>query len=70
MFLPQREIVCKNFWATGKNFLSFEKISCDRKKFSITGKNFLTQDEFCCHRKIYAVTAKKNPVTGRNFLPQ
>ena len=73
MFLPQKEIVCKSLGATGRNFLSFEEISCHRKKIPVTGRNFLTQDESCCHRKKFALTAKNTchrktfSVTGNNF---
>ena len=77
MFLPHKEIVCKNFHATGRNFLSFEMfcsvtgkyflsqeaISCYSKKFPVTVRNFLLQYEISSH-------SKKFPVTVRNFLSQ
>ena len=45
MFLPQKEILCKSLGATGRNFLSFEEISCHRQKNPVTGRNFLTQEK-------------------------
>ena len=67
VFIPQKEIMCKSIHATGRNFQSFEEISCHRKKFPDTGPILLSQEEISCHGKKFAFTAKKIPVTERHF---
>ena len=39
IFLPQKEIVCRNFNGTGRNFLSQEEISWHRTNLAVTEKN-------------------------------
>ena len=41
----------KTLSVTGREFLSEEEISCQRKKFPVTWSNFLSQEDIFCHRK-------------------
>ena len=46
--LRLKEILGKKLRATGRDLLSKEEISYDRKKFPVTGRNVLSQEERTC----------------------
>ena len=69
-FLPQKEILCKKLCATGRDLLSKEEISYDRKKFPVTGRNVLSQEEISSDRTKFqlkernSLSHKEIPVAG------
>ena len=48
--LRLKEILGKKLRATGRDLLSKEEISYDRKKFPVTGRNVLSQEEISSDR--------------------
>ena len=71
--LCRKEILGKKLRATGRNFLSQEEISCDRKKFLVTGRHFLTQDVTGRHflsQEENSCPRKNFHLKGQHFKPQ
>ena len=71
--LCRKEILGKKLHATGRNFLSQEEISCDRKKFLVTGRHFLTQNVTGRHflsQEENSCPRKNFHLKGQHFKPQ
>merc|ERR1712105_494121 len=67
----------KKCFATVRNFLPQEEISCHSKKLLATGKKilvtrkkFLSQEKNSCHRKTILVTGRKFLAKVGNFMSQ
>ena len=68
--LHLKEILGKKHRATGRDLLSKEEISYDRKKFPVTGRNVLSQEEISSDRTKFqlkernSLSHKEIPVAG------
>ena len=68
--LCRKEILGKKLRATGRDLLSKEEISYDRKKFPVTGRNVLSQEDISSDRTKFQLRERNSlsheeiPVAG------